>query len=57
MGDADAVLETPQAGPPRLLVRSRSLAGQVAAAGGEPAEVAVPAFGDAPGPGDAAPAQ
>jgi len=57
MGDADAVLETPQAGPPRLLVRSRFLAGQVAAAGGEPAEAAVPALGDAPGPGDAAPAQ
>lgn len=57
MGDADAVLETPQAGPPRLLVRSRSLAGQVAKAGGEPAAAAMPALGDAPGAGDAAPAQ
>lgn len=57
MGDADAVLETPQAGPPRLLVRSRSLAGQVAAAGGESAAAAMPALGDAPGAGDATPAQ
>ena len=57
MGDADAVLETPQAEPPRLLVRSRSLAGQVAKAGGEPAAAAMPALGDAPGAGDAAPAQ
>ena len=57
MGDADVVLETPQAGPPRLLVRSRSLAEQVAKAGGEPAEAAMPALGDAPGAGDASPAQ
>lgn len=57
MGDADAVLETPQTGPPRLLVRSRSLAEQVAKAGGEPAEAAMPALGDAPGAGDALPAQ
>ncbi|WP_052360186.1 hypothetical protein [Solidesulfovibrio alcoholivorans] len=57
MGDADAVLETPQAGPPRLLVRSRSLAGRVAAAGGESAAAAMPALGDAPGSGDAPPAQ
>ncbi len=57
MGDADVVLETPQAGSPRLLVRSRSLAGQVAAAGGESAAAAMPALGDAPGAGDTTPAQ
>lgn len=33
-GEADVVLETPAQGPPRLLVRSRTLAGQVARAAG-----------------------
>lgn len=33
-GETDVVLETPAQGPPRLLVRSRTLAGQVARAAG-----------------------
>ncbi|WP_300155579.1 hypothetical protein [Solidesulfovibrio sp.] len=50
-GEADVVLETPAAGPPRLLVRHRPLAEKVAALGGE---VAAPGLSDAPAGGDAA---
>ncbi len=50
-GEADVVLETPAAGPPRLLVRHRPLAEKVAALGGE---VAAPGLADAPAGGDAA---
>ncbi len=46
-GEADVVLETPSAGPSRLVVRHRGLAGRVAAAG-----AASPAPREAPAPGD-----